>query len=451
MNVDLIVLVFHIAHHTLVLCTAISDFYSLSHHATYIASLFVSPKISQLSGNRFDIVLRNVCIAGSCTDETPQEDRLRRITCTLRSAATRLKETGFINYFGMQRFGKFHDTHLVGVAVLKGDFEKACDIIMRTKENENEQSISTRNKWSNRFHGIDMEDEGAVREAEMKCAKVVSRELGRFMNCETSIVSTLARNPRDYKRAFGSISKHMRSMFLHAYQSYIWNKAASHRIGNGSILDSADGSDKEVRVGDLVLVEDRGLADGGNGTSGLKGKAVKEVTQDDVEMCKYSITDVVLPLAGSKIEYPSDSTGDVYEDLLAEDGLTKEYFEKVQDRELAVGGDYRKVMCKPLDVDFEIKLYNDPTQPLVKTDLMEVTNASLECVDVTADENEGVEKSKDRTIVGMVIGFTLPPSAYATIALRELTRRPTSSQYQTELLLEGDCEANLESVSKAQE
>eukprot|EP00979_Chaetoceros_neogracilis_P018308 scaffold10570_cov290-Chaetoceros_neogracile.AAC.13 len=340
----------------------------------------------------------------------------------------------------MQRFGKFHDTHLVGVAVLKGDFEKACDIIMRTKEKENEQSVSTRNKWSNRFDGINVEDHDAVREAEMKCAKIVMRELGRFMNCETSIVSSLSRNPLDYKKAFGSISKHMRSMFLHAYQSYIWNKAASHRIG----MAITDGSDKEVRVGDLVLVEDKGLEDGGNGTSGLKGKAVKEVSQDDVEMCKYSITDVVLPLAGSKIEYPSDSTGDVYEDLLANDGLTKESFDNVLDRELAVGGDYRKVLCKPLDVDFEIKLYNDPTQPLVKTDLMEVTNASLDCVDVTADENERLaEKSKDQMIVGMVIGFTLPPSAYATIALRELTRRPTSAQYQTELLLEGDCEANL--------
>jgi tRNA pseudouridine13 synthase len=348
-----------------------------------------------------------------------------------------MKDSGFINYFGMQRFGKFHDTHDVGIAVLKGDFEQACEIILRVKENENHRCIAPREKWAKRFDGINMEDDKAVQIAEMQCAKVVQRELGRFMNCETSIVSSLARNPRDYKKAFGSIAKHMRSMFLHAYQSYIWNKAASHRI--------TDGGSNEIRVGDLVLVEDKGLADGGNGTSGLKGKAVKEVTQDDVETCKYSITDVVLPLAGSKIEYPTDSTGDVYDDLLAEAGLGKEDFDKIGDRELAVGGDYRKIICKPSDVNFEIKLYTDPVQPIVKTDLMDVHNASLECVDVTDEvkKDETTINTEEKMIIGMVVGFTLPPSAYATIALREMTRRPTSSQYQTELSLEGDCEANL--------
>ena len=404
---------------------------------------------SQLSGNRFDIVLRNVCIGGD--SGINREERVIRSTSVLKSAAKCLKANGFINYFGMQRFGKFLDTHLVGIAVLKGDFEQACEIIMRKKEDEHPRSIATREKWAKRFDGVNMEDSKAVEDAEMQCARVVQRELGRFMNCETSIVSSLARKPRDYKKAFGSISKHMRSMFLHAYQSYIWNKAASHRIGDG-------GGSNEIRVGDLVLVENKGLADGGNGTSGLKGKEVAEVTQDDVESCKYSITDVVLPLIGSKIQYPTDSTGDVYDDLLDEAGLTKDDFCQIGDRELAVGGDYRKVICKPTDVNFEIKLYKDPLQPIVKTDLMNVHNASLECVDVTGEEDNDSEMVKgeeektattnpktaeEKLIIGMVVGFTLPPSAYATIALRELTRRPTSAQYQTELSVEGDCEGKL--------
>ncbi len=393
-----------------------------------------------MNGNRFDIVLRNVCIGGDAN--LAEEERISRTKSVLIGAADCMKKKGFINYFGMQRFGKFHDTHDVGIAVLKGDFEKACEIIMRVKQNENYKSISTREKWAKRFDGIKLEDEKAAEDAEMQCARVVQRELGRFMNCELSIVSSLARKPRDYKKAFGSIAKHMRSMFLHAYQSYIWNKAASHRIADGG---------NEIRVGDLVLVEDKGLADGGNGTSGLKGKEVKEVTQDDIETCKYNITDVVLPLPGSKVEYPTDSTGDVYDDLLAEAGIKREDFEKIADRELAVGGDYRKVICKPSDVSFEIKLYKDPLQPIVKTDLMDVHNASLECVEIT-DETKKEEESDSKAetngdekkmIIGMVVGFTLPPSAYATVALRELTRRPTSSEYQSRLQLEGDCEGNV--------
>merc|ERR1740124_1479246 len=59
-----------------------------------------------------------------------------------------LMRVGFIKYFGMQRFGKFLDTHEVGIAVLKGDFQKACDIIMRVKpgDSENENHISLREK-----------------------------------------------------------------------------------------------------------------------------------------------------------------------------------------------------------------------------------------------------------------------------------------------------------------
>lgn len=362
-----------------------------------------------------------------------REERHSAITASLRNAAECFKETGFVNYFGMQRFGKFLDTHLVGIAILKGDYEKACELIMRVKDGETERTVATRQRWANRFHGVDMSDEQALKDAEMKCAKVVIRELGRFMNCETSIVSSLSRNPRDYKRAFGSISKNMRSMFLHAYQSYVWNRAASYRID--------DGGSKEVRVGDLVMTEDKGLLEGGNGTSGLKGKRVKEITLEDVKSGNYKITDVVLPMIGTRIILPTDNTGHFYEEILAKDNLTIKDFEKIGDRELAVGGDYRKLICKPSDVDIEIKLYKDPLQPLFKTDLMNVHNASLDCVDVAPDTVG--DSDLEANLVGLVIGFTLPPSAYATIALREFMRRPTSAQYQSELQLEGDCEANV--------
>eukprot|EP00554_Chaetoceros_debilis_P005541 CAMPEP_0194072820 /NCGR_PEP_ID=MMETSP0149-20130528/457_1 /TAXON_ID=122233 /ORGANISM="Chaetoceros debilis, Strain MM31A-1" /LENGTH=764 /DNA_ID=CAMNT_0038752741 /DNA_START=52 /DNA_END=2343 /DNA_ORIENTATION=+ len=394
-------------------------------------------RLGQLQGNRFDIILRNVCVGEICA---PNEERISRTTEVLQKAALSMKDVGFINYFGMQRFGKFHDTHKVGIEILKGNFEEACEIIMRLKDEEDERAKVPRKKWAERFVGINLEDERSAKDAEMKCAQIVVKQLGRFMNCETSIVSSLSRKPRDYKKAFGSIAKHMRSMFLHAYQSYIWNKAASHRI--------AEGGKCGVRCGDLVLVEDKGLKDGGNGTSGLKGKAVSEVTQDDIETCKYSISDVVLPLVGSKIVYPTDSTGDYIESLLEEDGLSKDHFERIGDRELAVGGDYRKVMCKPFDVESQIKVYKDPVQPLIQTDLMGVQNEPLHCIDVTTDADQSQAAQGEKIIIGMVIGFTLPPSAYATVALRELMKRPTSSTYQSELSLEGDCEANVGKVKK---
>lgn len=178
-------------------------------------------RLGRLSGNRFDIVLRNVDVMGD-TDNVATKHSVRQ---KLEAAGEALKTTGFINYFGMQRFGRSHDTHEVGIAILKGDFEAAINIIMREKNGESPRITEARKRWANRFESIDVStEENAAREAEGKCAREIQRDMGRFMVCENSIVHTLSRQPRNYKRAFGSIAKNMRSMFLHAYQSYLWSE-----------------------------------------------------------------------------------------------------------------------------------------------------------------------------------------------------------------------------------
>jgi tRNA pseudouridine13 synthase len=236
-------------------------------------------------------------------------------------------------------------------------------------------------------------------------------------------LNCLKRDPLNYRKAFSQISKHMRLMFLHAVQSVIWNQVASARI---------ETLGKEACVGDLVQTEDAGEAAGGSGTSGRRGKVVKVVTQEDVDAGTFNLTDVVLPLVGSKIEYPQNETGKLFETLLTEWGIEKKSFSSFKDRELSLGGDYRKIICKPSDVDFTISEYADPLEPLVQTDLMKVNKQELP---KTADG--------EKKMLGIVVGFTLPPSSYATIALRELTKRPTSSDYQRLLQLEGPCEGKL--------
>eukprot|EP00985_Skeletonema_marinoi_P027617 scaffold22971_cov100-Skeletonema_marinoi.AAC.2 len=335
-------------------------------------------KLGALAGNRFDIVLRNIDTGDDNHDTTRRK---------LEVAGEGFKQSGFINYFGMQRFGKSVDTHEVGLQILKGDFEGAVDIIMREKaDGDGPRVLEARQTWAKRFDGVNVkEDEAKASEVEAKCARQVEKMCSRFMMCERSIVSSLSRKPRDYKRAFTSISKNMRSMFLHAYQSFLWNKVASFRIKTGGST--------EVREGDLVLLEDKSSGETGGRTSGLKGKCVKVVDELDIK-------------EGNRIG----------------------------DKEISLCGDYRKLMCKPSDVTFAVKEYNDPLQPLINTDLMDLSSTSTEKEEAKKDEN---------VLFGMVIGFTLPPSAYATIALRELTKRPTSSDYQTKLELSGKCERNL--------
>ena len=79
-------------------------------------------KLGQLQGNRFKIALRQV---------TAEENDIVK---SLES----LKERGFINYYGLQRFGNCSSipTYIIGIAMLKQNFKEACDLIMQPREGE---------------------------------------------------------------------------------------------------------------------------------------------------------------------------------------------------------------------------------------------------------------------------------------------------------------------------
>lgn len=133
-----------------------------------------------------------------------------------------------------------------------------------------------------------------------------------------------------------------------------------------------------------------------------------------------------------------------FDELMKKDGISKAAFARIGaiDREIALGGDYRKLICKPSDVTWASLQYKDPVQPLLQTDLMKVNGINITAT--TLSDGTATAMSDNDTLFGMVIGFSLPPSSYATIALRELTKRPTSSEYQSKLELSGKCERNIQ-------
>lgn len=354
---------------------------------------FVSKEIrlGTLLGNRFDLVLRHVQ-TGNSDDAASHQ--------ILQNAADSMKQFGFINYFGTQRFGKYQDTHLVGIAVLQGNFQKAIDIFMSPKPDDRPDSAKARRDWQDRFLN------GETADNEAAAAKRVMKGLNRFMTAENSAMQSLSRYPRDYKRAFTCIPKTLRMMFLHAVQSLVWNRAASHRITMNKT---------EVLTGDLVII--------GNSET----PEIHVVTSEDISSNRFSIVDIVLPLIGSKSRFPENEMCDLMKKLLQDLGVTVNNFKNVQDKDLALNGDYRKLLCRPTDFDFEIKEYYDPKQPLIQTDLMKLTGEDI----VISSAEEGQSKK-----VAMIVGFTLPSSSYATVALRELMKKPTSSEYQKDLKLE---------------
>lgn len=78
--------------------------------------------LGQLFGNRFTITLRGV-VADSVD--------------TIKAAADSLGRHGFINYFGLQRFGSGSvPTHRIGAALLRGEWKCAVDLILDPRDGD---------------------------------------------------------------------------------------------------------------------------------------------------------------------------------------------------------------------------------------------------------------------------------------------------------------------------
>lgn len=59
-----------------------------------------------------------------------------------------IKSKGFINYYGMQRFGtSFIPTHAVGLAFLQQDYALAVDMLLRQRPGEHPDAELARTIW----------------------------------------------------------------------------------------------------------------------------------------------------------------------------------------------------------------------------------------------------------------------------------------------------------------
>ena len=116
-----------------------------------------------------------------------------------------------LNFFGYQRFGsKRPITHLVGKALIQKNYQKAIDFLLN---------------YSSKY---DSEENNHYRKliSERKSDAEVIDELPKSMDIEIAILSSLSKS-NDQKTAIREIPLQMRRFYIHAYQSYIFNKTLS--------------------------------------------------------------------------------------------------------------------------------------------------------------------------------------------------------------------------------
>lgn len=359
--------------------------------------------LGDLHGNEFLITLRDV----------KSLDSTQNIEEVVAKSLESLKKTGFINYYGMQRFGTFSvSTHQVGKEILLSNWKNAVELILSEQELVLPDSINARKIWAE-----DKDAKEAFDAMPRKCIaeSTILRELSNSKIQEDGSYSD-----NNYFNAINKIPRNLRIMYGHAYQSYIWNTVASRRIELFGL---------NVVAGDLVLDDSTKEAATEPEEEQFEEdirtdrfQRARPVTQEEVDTGKFTIYDIVLPTPGFDIRYPENQQLlQVYKDTMGADGLDPlQMTRKV--KEFSFAGSYRNLVAKAKNLEHQIRRYSEPTQQLVYTDLelLRAKQKGEEKERVLPQTEEGSER------VAVILRLQLDVSAYATMALREVMKADTS-------------------------
>ncbi|KAF8621631.1 hypothetical protein AX15_007649 [Amanita polypyramis BW_CC] len=360
-----------------------------------------SLELGMLKGNFFVITLRNV---KSQSAEA------------FKQSMNSIKTKGFINYYGMQRFGTASiPTHAIGLALLKSEWQRAVTLLLSVRPGEHPDVKMAREAW--------LKDGDLDRALELLPRRVVA---------ERCILESFKKQKGDTRNAMGALStipRNLRLMYVHAYQSYVWNAIVSERIrmhGTGSPV-----------VGDLVFEngpEHQDLDFDNDKDDNLELDAVENFnkrarkpwapprvkTLTEGELDKYSIFDVIMPLPGTDVAYPGGILGEKYREFLRMDGLDPDNFVRKQ-KEYTLHGSYRTILHLPKEMSWSILRYTNPDVALAQAD-----EDKLLGFDPPVTDENGM-------FTALQISLKLGTAAYATMALREVTKTDTSSHHQTTL------------------
>lgn len=246
-------------------------------------------QIGDLIGNSFDIRVREC----SMTQD--------RIVDTLSAVESVVKSIGgFPNYFGVQRFGVIRPiTHKVGELIIRGNLEGAVRAYLSDPSEFEEEDVKTarselvkRDDWSE-----------------------LLRIMPEQMSFEKMMVGHLSEHDGDWIGAIEVLPKNLQMMFVHAYQSYVFNKMLSKRMESGLPLD------KPI-VGDVIIPLDANKIP-------LHENPVV-TTEKNIDLVARQVrTDkayITLPLFGSESVLSEGQMGDIERSIIEEERITQEDF-----------------------------------------------------------------------------------------------------------------------------
>ena len=230
-------------------------------------------RLGHLKGNRFIIRVRDVT-----PDALPNAE----------AALALLEKRGVPNRFGYQRYGVQGNSHLIGAAILRGDFKTAVETVI------GDPAAVTDERWR-----VAIE---AFRRGDL--SESLSLFPGHF-RLEREIISRLLQRPDGYERAFNSIQPRMKRLYLSAFQSFLFDQVLEQR------LDTLD----QVAEGDIAFKHENGAC-----------FLVKDAVAESIRAAAFEISPTG-PMYGCKMMEPEGAQAELEREVLAAQHVTPASFD----------------------------------------------------------------------------------------------------------------------------
>jgi TruD family tRNA pseudouridine synthase len=234
---------------------------------------------------------------------------MRTTAAALERMADALRTNGFVNYYGLQRFGQGPvKSHELGRLLLRRDYAQLLETIVCAPAATADMLPSDEREPRAHFNFS-------------RNAALALKSFPRRLRLERELLARLLRD-EEHKEAGGSWNSRCRSAILslplskrklwaNAYYSFVFNLCATERIARfgGAVVE-----------GDLVIAGDARPAPG-RAAVRISAHPPALVSADDVRTGRYSIHDVVLPLMGARVLTPRHEIGLLCRSYVGYDGI----------------------------------------------------------------------------------------------------------------------------------
>lgn len=229
-----------------------------------------------------------------------------------------LENGGFPNFYGIQRFGSIRPiTHRIGKLILQGNLEDAVMEYIYDPEYDRED-------YRRRFY-------------DTRDAAEALRDFPPHLGFERSILGRIQETGK-IEEGFSGLPRSLAMMFVHAYQSYVFNLMLSKRVEESERMD-------QVEEGDTCYPIDTHM---NSRREPIPADSFNLVKLND--MSRSNRLRPTLPVVGYETVFSGEEERSQVEAILEKDGLSPANFRVHRFPSLSSKGERRIISSMPLEV-----------------------------------------------------------------------------------------------------